>query len=75
MIDQKIQKLTTATLVDFKVCEMNPKTLSETVIPYVQIYNEKPGYPFEVSDDHTQYIGIVGQYVQIYDARQSLFGI
>ena len=59
MIDQKIQKLTTATLVDFKVCEMNPKTLSETVIPYVQIYNEKPGYPFGWSDDHTQYIGIL----------------
>ena len=46
----------------------------ETVILYVQIYNEKPGYPFEGSDDHTQYIGIVGQYVQIYDARQSIFG-
>ncbi len=44
----------------------------ETAIPYVQIYNEQPGYPFEWSDDHTQ--DIVGQYVQIYDARQSIFG-
>ena len=30
MFDQKIKKLTTATLVDFKVCEINPKTLSES---------------------------------------------